>query len=301
MENKDNSLVARLFGSSVSCMRRCLFRALSVGPVPSHVAFILDGNRRYAKRLNMEDKLGYSAGFLTLMTLLKYCYELGIKYITIYVFSIENFKRKPEEVQSVMDLMLEKIQGMLKEESIVNQYGVRVKFVGNLKLLSDPVRIAAEKAMNATATNDKVVLVVAVAYTSTDEIAHASGESCLEKVMKVQNGANHKDLVEMGEVEGKVYMNGDDEKKSSNLDGKHVIKLGDVERSMYMAIAPDPDILIRSSGETRLSNFMLWQTSSTLLYSPKALWPEIRLRHLVWAVLNFQRDHTYLERRRKQL
>lgn len=245
--------------------------------------------------------MGYSAGFLALMTLLKYCYELGVKYITIYVFSIENFKRRPGEVQSVMDLMVEKIQGMLKEEGVVKQYGVKVKFVGNLKLLNDSVRTAVEAAMNATASNDKVVLVVAVAYTSTDEMAHASEESCLEKAVKIQNIENHKDFVEIGELEGKVYMNGENGKKSSNSDGRNVIKVGDVERNMYMAIAPDPDILIRTSGETRLSNFMLWQTTNTLLYSPKALWPEIELRHLVWAVLNFQRVRPYLERRRKQL
>lgn len=274
MENSNNSVVVRLFGSSVSYMRRWLFRVLSVGPVPSHLAFILDGNRRYARKWKLGEGMGHRAGFLSLMTLMKYCYELGIKYVTIYAFSIDNFKRKPDEVQYVMDLMLEKIEGLLKEQSIVNQYGVRVEFVGNLKLLSDPVRIAAEKAMEATANNDTSVLLIAVAYTSTDEIAHAAQVSCQDKIA---------------------------EKADRQGDANNAIKLADVERHMYMAVAPDPDILVRTSGETRLSNFLLWQTSNSLLYSPKALWPEIGLRHLVWAVLNFQRVQPYLERRRKLL
>ncbi|KAH6820765.1 Undecaprenyl pyrophosphate synthetase family protein [Perilla frutescens var. hirtella] len=271
MESQSNSLVVELFGSSVSYMRRWLFRVLSVGPLPSHLAFILDGNRRYARKWNLGEGMGHRAGFLSLMTLMKYCNELGIKYITIYAFSIDNFKRKPDEVQYVMDLMLEKIEGLLKEESIVNQYGVRVEFVGNLKLLNETVRVAAEKAMKATANNHRSILLIAVAYTSTDEIAHAAQESCHDKI-----------------------------KINANAENK-VINLADVERHMYMAVAPDPDILVRTSGETRLSNFLLWQTSNSLLYSPKALWPEIGLRHLVWAVLNFQRVHPYLERRKKLL
>ena len=257
----------RLFGSSVSYIRRCIFRVLSMGPVPSHLAFILDGNRRYARKWNLGEGMGHRAGFLSLMTIMKYCYQLGVKYVTIYAFSIDNFKRKPDEVQAVMDLMLEKIEGLLKEESIINQYGVRVEFVGNLRLLSDPVRVAAEKAMRATAANSRAILLIAVAYTSTDEIVHAAHESCL------------------GIGEGKDVM----------------IKVDDVEKRMYMGVAPDPDMLVRTSGETRLSNFMLWQTSGSLLYSPRALWPEVGLRHLVWAVLNYQRAQPYLERRRKKL
>ncbi|KAL6127382.1 hypothetical protein ACLB2K_075423 [Fragaria x ananassa] len=95
--------------------------------------------------------------------------------------SIDNFKRQPEEVQSLMDLMHEKIEGLIKEESIVNRYGVKVHFIGNLKLLSEPVRLAAVRAMVATANNSRGVLSICVAYTSTDEIVHAVQESCEEK------------------------------------------------------------------------------------------------------------------------
>ncbi|KAK6127586.1 hypothetical protein DH2020_038676 [Rehmannia glutinosa] len=275
MENKEHTLVTRLVGSLVSYMRRFLFRVLSVGPVPNHLAFILDGNRRYAKKWNLGEGMGHRAGFLALMTLMKYCYELGVKYVTIYAFSIDNFRRRPDEVQYVMDLMLEKIEGLLKEESIVNQYGVKVLFIGNLKLLHEPVRIAAEKAMKATSNNNQSILLICVAYTSTDEIVHSAQECC-------------------DEIRSSMKVNEEKDVKSD------LIKLGDIERHMYMGVAPDVDILIRTSGETRLSNFLLWQTTDCLLYSPKALWPEIGLRHIVWGVLNFQRIYPYLEKRRKK-
>lgn len=247
--------------------RRCLFRVLSMGPLPTHLAFIMDGNRRYAKKRGLEDGSGHKAGFSALMSMLQYCYELGIKYVTVYAFSIDNFRRKPEEVQSLMDLMLEKIKSLLDKESIVHEYGIRVYFIGNLGLLNDQVRAAAEEVMKATAKNSRVVLLVCVAYNSTDEIVQAVKRSCVDKADR--------------DVER--------------------IQLVDIEENMQMSVAPEPDILIRSSGETRLSNFLLWQTGNSQLFSPDALWPEIGLRHLVWAILNFQRSHSYLEKKKKQL
>lgn len=273
-------------------IRKFLFSILCVGPIPDHIAFIMDGNRRYAKKQKLEEGSGHKAGFLALMSLLKYCYELGVKYTTIYAFSIDNFRRRPEEVQYVMDLMLEKIEGLLKEESIVNQFGVRVSFVGNLKLLNEPVRVAAEKVMIATANNTKTRLLICVAYTSSDEIVNAVQESCREKWhgIKALNGMKND---EIQALDGEMS----EEYQEKNPD----IKLVDLEKNMYMAIAPDLDILIRSSGETRLSNFLLWQATNTLLCCPRALWPEMGLWNLVWAVLKFQRNYSYMEKKKKQL
>ncbi|XVE87534.1 hypothetical protein DITRI_Ditri18aG0125500 [Diplodiscus trichospermus] len=362
--------VNTLFGDIASFLRTCLFRFLSVGPIPTHVAFIMDGNRRFAKKQKMQEGDGHKAGYLALMSVLHYCYELGIKYVTVYAFSIENFKRRPDEVHSLMDLMLEKIEGLLMEGSIVNQYGIRVYFIGNLKLLSEPVRAAAEKVMRVTANNNKAVLLVCVAYTSSDEIVHSVEESCKNKrnVIRLRNSSEaydgvmavvkegekinsmivhdiqnscHDSLAESQRLKASRDCNGViggfqkengvtkyhahesfapevDEVLTSkasrtgefsgmeiegceNLREEHTaIKLVDVEKHMYMAVAPDPDILIRSSGETRLSNFLLWQTSYCPLYSPAVLWPEIGLWQLVWAILNFQRTHSYLEKKKKQ-
>ncbi|KAJ0110895.1 hypothetical protein Patl1_01786 [Pistacia atlantica] len=240
-----------------------------MGPLPNHIAFIMDGNRRYAKKLNLIDGAGHKVGFLAVTSMLKFCYELGVRNVTIYAFSIDNFKRSPEEVQSLMELMQEKIEGLIKDESIVNCYGVRVYFVGNLKLLSEPVRLAAERAMLATAKNSKAVLSICVAYTSTNEIVNAVEESVEEKI--------------------------------EHHESEPLIKLVDIEKHMYMAVAPDPDIIIRTSGEARLSNFLLWQSAFCYLYSPSVLWPEIGLRHFLWAILNFQRHHSYLNKKGEQL
>lgn len=288
MDKSNDSLVGMLFGRSVVYMRRFLFRVISAGPVPNHIAFILDGNRRFSRKWNLGEGMGHRAGFLSLMSLMKYCYELGIKYMTIYAFSIDNFKRKPHEVKYVMDLMLEKIEGMLKEQSIVKQYGVRVYFIGNLKLLDENVRKAAELAMKATEHNNNCILLICVAYTSTDEIVHSAQACCEELSNKFQG--------QQAKTKGEVNKN----EKQGNQPDHLAIRLSDIEKNLYMGLAPDVDILVRTSGETRLSNFLLWQTWNGLLYSPKALWPEIGLPHLVWALLNFQRAYGLFEKRKKQ-
>ncbi|KAJ6413357.1 hypothetical protein OIU84_006201 [Salix udensis] len=319
----------------------------------------------------MEEGAGHRAGFSVLMSMLKYCYELGVTHVTIYAFSIENFKRKPDEVQNLMDLILEKIDGLLKEESLVNKYGIRVYFIGNLKLLSEPVRVASEKVMKATANNTKCVLLICIAYTSCDEIVQAVHESCKNKWEEIQPCNSHKScngrieeadgkniddgighsvqelsgvqandlratrastfcndvaqgvertdngsgVVGHDAVHGSCDKWGEVQSLEASITGDGVIpyvkreklavnpsilKVVDIERHMYMSVAPNPDVVIRSSGETRLSNFLLWQTSNCLLYSPNALWPDMRLWHLVWAVLDFQRNHSYFEKKKKQ-
>ncbi|XWS39683.1 hypothetical protein CRYUN_Cryun18bG0076000 [Craigia yunnanensis] len=214
------------------------------------------------------------------------CCELGIKYITAYSFSFDNFKRGPEEVQYIMDLMLEKIKLELsKRDSIFNRYGIRVHFSGSLELLSEPIKDAAKRLMVATADNSNALLTVCFAYTSMNEMVNAIQENCQEKVAQIQ--------LQEPKPEGKSRYN--------QGKGNHVVELADIEKHMYMAIAPDPDIIIRTSGENRLSNFFLWQSANSCLISFSQLWPAISCWHLVWAVLNFQRNYYYLEKKRKQL
>ncbi|KAL3835557.1 hypothetical protein ACJIZ3_010293 [Penstemon smallii] len=289
MEKRKGNQPTQLLEGLCSFLRAYIFSVLSIGPMPRHIAFIMDGNRRYAKNRNLEDGTGHRVGYLALTNMLRYCYELNVKYVTIYAFSIDNFKRRPEEVQSTMNLMQEKIEGLIQKDSIVNKHGVRVYFIGNLKLLNNSVKISAERAMKATAHNSKAVLSICMAYTSTDEIMHAIEKSCKEKQDEFRildmSGAGY-GLIGLGGI-------GTD-------NGKSLINLKDVEEHMYMKVAPDPDIIIRTSGETRLSNFLLWQSSSSLLYSPRILWPEIGFWHLVRAILEFQRNFAYLKKKPKQ-
>ncbi|OMP05786.1 Di-trans-poly-cis-decaprenylcistransferase-like protein [Corchorus olitorius] len=146
----------------------------------------MDGNRRYAKKKKLKDVMeGHEAGCLALMSIFVYCYELGVKYVTAYAFSIDNFKRRPEEVEKLMDLMMQKIQLLT---AIVIRFGVRVHFSGNLELLNSDVRGAAKKLMEDTCDNSNAVLTICIAYTSTDEIVHAIQQSC-EDVLNFQR--NH--------------------------------------------------------------------------------------------------------------
>lgn len=289
MEKVNSSGGSQFFENLGIFLRKCIFSVLSVGPIPSHVAFIMDGNRRFAKKQNLAEGAGHKAGYLALLSMLRYSFELGVKYVTIYAFSIENFKRRPEEVQSVMDLMQERIEQLISTESTLSQYGVRVHFIGDLKLLSPPVRVAAERAMLVTACNTKAVLSICVAYTSTNEIMHAVEESCVEKWGEIR------ELNARGAECGLSELGGYDKDEAC-----HLINLTDIEKRMYMAIAPDPDIIIRTSGETRLSNFLLWQSQYCYLDSPPVLWPEIGFGHFLWAIMNFQRNHFYLEKKKKQ-
>ncbi|KAG9442850.1 hypothetical protein H6P81_018704 [Aristolochia fimbriata] len=278
MEASFRRRLSKVVGNISDICRRGLFRVLSFGPIPQHIAFIMDGNRRFARYRNMKQGSGHQVGFLALMSILRYCYELGVKYVTIYAFSIDNFKRRPEEVQVVMDLMLEKIEGLLNEGSIVKEYGLKVNFLGNLELLPTRVKRAAEKVMAATEGNSKAILSICVAYTSTDEIVHAVQESYKEKLSKIS-------LTSLDKCDSE----------------QSIITLPDLEKHMYTIGCPDPEILVRTSGETRLSNFLLWQTTFCFLLSPNCLWPEISLKHLVWAILEYQHVQPYLDRKRRAM
>nr|ABK51403.1 LLA-66 [Lilium longiflorum] len=270
-KKNDNQFAPTKFFSNVtSLLRRFFFAVLSVGPMPRHIAFILDGNRRYGKKWKLKEGESHNIGFLTLVRILRYCCEMGVEYVTLYAFSIDNFNRKPNEVQYVMNLIRENTQALVRDLDTVNRLGVRVNFIGRLDLLDGPLREAARTVMKATAGNTRIVLWVCTAYTSTEEIVHG--------------------------VQGAV----EDEWARLRMEGtKREISLEDLEGKMYFERNPDPDILIRTSGETRLSNFVLWQTSFCLLYAPRCLWPDLSLRHLVWAVLLYQRSYAYLEKAKK--
>ncbi|KAL4393658.1 hypothetical protein HN51_021596 [Arachis hypogaea] len=287
-----------VFEKLIYLIKKCVLHALSIGPIPIHVAFIMDGNRRYAKKNNLVEGSGYKAGFFSLISMLNLCYELGVRYVTIFAFSIDNFKRCPEETRFLMDLMKEKIESLIMDENnesinIANRFGMRVHFVGDLKLLDKPLRLAAKRIMEATVNNSRVVLSICVAYNSTLEILHSLEECCEEKCDEIRV------LDESGSGYGLIKIRRDYLKEYD--DSMCLINLEDVERNMYMAIAPCPNILIRTSGENRLSNFLLWQSTFCYLYSPFVLWPDFGFWHFVWAILNYQRSCFYLDKKRKQL
>lgn len=275
IQKPDELVTTGVLASLQTFLRKGLIAVLSYGPMPKHIAFIMDGNRRYAKFRSIQEGTGHRVGFSALMANLLYCYEMGVKYITVYAFSIDNFKRDPSEVQALMDLMEEKINELLENSNVIHKLNCRINFWGDLDMLCEPVRLAARKLMQKTAKNTGLVLSVCMPYNSTSEIVNAVNEVCAERreMLQKENGTNN---------------------------GVHSeISVTDLDRHMYSAGCPDPDIVIRTSGETRLSNFLLWQTTFSHLQNPDPLWPEFSFKDLVWAILQYQRAHPYLEQNRK--
>lgn len=228
-------------------------RILKSGVIPKHVAFIMDGNRRYANKANIERSDGHKHGFDTLAKVLNWCRELGIHQVTLYAFSIENFKRTRDEIDSIMNLAREKCDSLLDELDRVNEAGIRVRVAGNLKLLPEDVRFKIERIQNMTKNNDRAFLNICLAYTSRFEITDA-----------VQTLAR--------EVEDNV---------DSNIDECSL------ERHLHLG-RPFPELIIRTSGEIRLSDFMLWQCQESMLMFVDALWPEITFWDLMKAIFLFQ-------------
>ncbi|KAM3195089.1 hypothetical protein ACQJBY_071258 [Aegilops geniculata] len=274
-EKKPDEIIASgVVESLQNFLRKCIIAVLSYGPMPKHIAFIMDGNRRYAKSRSIKQGTGHSVGFAALMASLIYCYEMGVKYITVYAFSIDNFKRDPSEVKTLMELMEEKINELLENKNVINKVNCKINFWGNLDMLPEPVRLAAQKLMASTAENTGLVFSVCMPYNSTSEIANAVTQLCKER----------RDAMQGQQAGGR---NG----RGTRSD----ISVADLDRHMYTAGCPDPDIVIRTSGETRLSNFLLWQTTFSHLQNPDPLWPEFSWRHLVWAILQYQRAYPYIE------
>ncbi|XP_058454602.1 dehydrodolichyl diphosphate synthase complex subunit DHDDS [Malaya genurostris] len=248
---------------------RAIIKVLQAGPIPQHVAFIMDGNRRFARKENIAKAEGHSKGFDKLSETLQWCLDIGIREVTVYAFSIENFKRSQEEVDTLMSLARDKFHKLAHERDKLQQRGIRIRVLGNLKLLPVDIQQAVNDAVVSTEKNDKAFLNVAFAYTSRDEMANSIR------------------IVAEGISEGKLREDDID----ANLLGS----------CMYSKECSEPDLLVRTSGEVRLSDFLLWQSSSTVIYFTKTLWPDFSIWHLFGAVFYYQRCHWQMEDIRKGL
>jgi len=226
--------------------------------VPRHIAIIMDGNGRWARGKGLERLNGHERGAEAVRDCVKGCRELGVEYLTLYAFSTENWKRPKAEVMGLMKL-LERF--ITKEVPELNAQGVRIEAIGRLTDLPDSTQKALRAAIEATAHNDKLTLVLALSYSSRVEIVDA-----------IQSIAR---AVQAGQLDPAAI---DAELLSQRL---------------YTRAYPDPDLLIRTSGEMRLSNFLLWQLSYTEFYITPTLWPDFRKEDLLQAV----RDYSKRQRR----
>jgi tritrans,polycis-undecaprenyl-diphosphate synthase [geranylgeranyl-diphosphate specific] len=235
--------------------RKLLADVLSAGNVPKHVAIILDGNRRFADEAGLDRIEGHKLGAKKLEQVLEWCQELGIKHITVYAFSTENFARSGEEVKSLMDLFAEKFSKVTKDPR-VHKYRIRVKAIGDLSVLPEEVQRAIEEAQKVTQSYDGHTLNIAVGYGGRAEIAQAVRKIC--------------ESIEMGKIRSRD------------------VSEGMISSHLYTAGLPDPDLIIRTSGEERLSGFLLWQSAYSELYFCEANWPAFSKIDFLRAIRTYQ-------------
>ncbi|GMR31773.1 hypothetical protein PMAYCL1PPCAC_01968, partial [Pristionchus mayeri] len=245
-------------------------RLLSRGPMPKHIAFVMDGNRRYARSNALGSVVrGHECGFKQLTKILEWCSELSVEEVTVYAFSIENFKRSEEEVNGLMRLAEEKFNLLLAESDKLAEGQIRFRFLGDLSLLSPRLRALVAQITLATQHYTKGTVNVCMPYTSTDEMARA-----LEKIREgVQRGMINEEHISEWLI-------------SRCLDTGH---------------SSDPDLLIRTSGEKRLSDFLMYQISTTHLHFSPVMWPEFGFVDLCKALLSYQYYHTEISKTRDRL
>lgn len=218
--------------------------------LPKHIAYIIDGNGRWAKRRGLPRSAGHKVGFETLKKIIYETFELGINVISIYGFSTENWNRPKEELDYLFEIF-----SQLFDDDILkfNEKGVRVQIMGDYTAFPEKVAQNVEKMVEKTKNNDKFVLNLGINYGGKDELVRGINNLIAE--------------------------------------GKTEVTKEDIDSCLYTANLPPLDFCIRTSGEQRISNFMLWQIAYSELYFPKVYWPAFTKRHLIKALKNYQKRH----------
>ncbi|CCF58851.1 hypothetical protein KAFR_0F02540 [Kazachstania africana CBS 2517] len=242
--------------SLLSLVKNTFSRTLrSSNCVPQHVGFVMDGNRRYSIKKEIEIKEGHEAGFVSMSRILELCYESGVTTATVFAFSIENFKRSPYEVQSLMDLAKKRIRQLTTNGNLAQKYGIRIRVIGDLSLLDEDLLKEIKDAVELTKDNKRSVLNICFPYTGREEILHSMKEVITERKVK-------------GNTKIGEYL---------------------IDRHLYTGGLPPLDLLIRTSGVSRLSDFMLWQVSNkgVTVELLNCLWPEFGPSKMAWILLKF--------------
>jgi undecaprenyl diphosphate synthase len=221
---------------------------LNRAALPTHIAVIMDGNGRWARRRGLPRVAGHRSGINAVREVVEGCAELGISYLTLYAFSVENWKRPPAEVRTLMLLLREYLN---REIDNLDRNNIQLRTIGRTDQLEPSVRAELEKAIERTKRNTGMVFVVALNYGGRAEIVDAVNRLLAERRDSVN------------EVE--------------------------LSRRLYTAEFPDPDLLIRTSGEMRVSNFLLWQIAYTEIYVTDTLWPDFSRKDLHEAIVAFQK------------
>ncbi len=213
-----------------------------------HIAFIMDGNRRWAKNRGLPSAVGHKMGVESLKKIVKIADKFNIKYLTMYAFSTENWNRKKEEVDFLMNLLATTLKNELNE---LHGNNVKMSFIGNLGQLNQNLQNILNEAVQTTRNNTGVNLQIAINYGGRDEIVH-----CVNEILKT---------------------------------GVKEITEKDFEKYLYTSNFPDPDLLVRTGGELRISNYLLWQIAYSEIYVTEKFWPEFDEAALCEAILTFKK------------
>jgi undecaprenyl diphosphate synthase len=227
---------------------------IDINRLPAHVAVIMDGNGRWARRRGQERIFGHHQGVKAVRKVLEAAAELGIKYLTLYAFSTENWNRPDDEVSALMDIMVESLNN---ETDTLVENNISVTVIGDLSRLSEKVRTRLRETIRITEGCTRVRLVVALSYSSRWEIS----EACRKIARSVKEGVLSADKITEDTV-------------TENLETSGI---------------PDPELMIRTSGEKRISNFLLWQLAYTELYFTEKLWPDFGKEDFYKAIADFQK------------
>ncbi|KAH7904797.1 Decaprenyl diphosphate synthase-like protein [Hygrophoropsis aurantiaca] len=255
--------------------------------MPAHIAFEMDGNRRYARALSQPPLAGHVAGFHALHAVLGACMRLHIRCVTVFAFSIENFARPPDEVNALMRLAEEKLRELGARGAVLEKYGVRVNVLGRRELLPAGVRAAVEWVEGVTRGNERAVFNLCMPYTSQDEITSAVQAAVREGVR-----AHEERLTTT--TPSPPSPSTSSTTSSPNTPTPTPTPTADVDINAHLSTtlagSPPLDILIRTSGVKRLSGFMQWQASShTQIHLLDTYWPSFGLAQLVPVLLAYQR------------
>jgi undecaprenyl diphosphate synthase len=230
-----------------------LLERLDLAHVPKHVAITMDGNGRWAKQRNRPRVFGHRNGVEAVRASVRGCREAGVSYLTLYAFSTENWNRPEKEINALMELL---VRSLRKETAELLENGVKISVVGNVERLPSVCRRELDEAMRMTANNDSLTLTLALSYSGRWDILEAA------RSLARQAAA--------GTLQPEAI---DEEAFTAALSTSGI---------------PDPELLIRTSGEQRISNYLLWQSAYSELYFTPTLWPDFREEDLYAAILDFQ-------------
>lgn len=227
---------------------------IDISRVPQHIAIIMDGNGRWAKNQGQFRVFGHISGVLSVKDIVEGCLDIGIKYLTIYAFSTENWNRPIDEVNALMELLTSTINN---EADRLNRDNVKLNAIGDIQSLPEKCKADLANVMEITSKNTKCTLTLALSYSSRWEITEATRKIAQELL---------EEKISLADINEETFY-----------------------AHLNTAKLPDPELLIRTSGERRVSNFLLWQIAYTELYFTETLWPDFRKEDLFEAVVDYQK------------